>query len=122
MRLRIGIFCNAVHMTSSRSQKTVPAMGAWIVWSEEDRTKGMVSRRFVRKGDRANFRLGYMGGCVKKNRNTKMVCAAEKGEVKYRLHPLIHTIPSETSAQDVEKKKSGAKNSARVLWKLIAKS
>jgi hypothetical protein len=73
-------------MTSSRSQKTVPAMGAWIVWSEEDRTKGMVSRRFVRKGDRANFRLGYMGGGVKKNRNTKMVCAAEKGKVKYRLH------------------------------------
>jgi hypothetical protein len=25
-----------------------------------------------------------------------------------RLHPLIHTIASETSAQDVEKKKKGA--------------
>ncbi|MGI9570947.1 MAG: hypothetical protein ACR2PH_14710, partial [Desulfobulbia bacterium] len=102
MRLRIDIFCNALHMTSSRSQKTVPAMGAWIVWSEEDRTKGMVSRRFVRKGDRANFRLGYMGGCVKKNRNTKMVCAAEKGKVKYRLHPSIHTHLDFSLAQDIE--------------------
>jgi hypothetical protein len=27
-------------------------------------------------------------------------------------NPLIHTFASETSAQDVEKKKSGAKNSA----------
>jgi hypothetical protein len=32
--------------------------------------------------------------------------------LKWRLHPLIHTIVSETSAQDVEKKKSGAKKSA----------
>jgi hypothetical protein len=58
----------------------------------------MVFRRFVRKGDRANFRLGYMGGCVKKNRNTKMVCAAEKGKVKYRLHPLIHSFSSRKDA------------------------
>jgi len=41
--LRIGIFCNALYMTTSRSQKTVLAMGALIVGAEEDRTKGMVS-------------------------------------------------------------------------------
>jgi hypothetical protein len=31
---------------------------------------------------------------------------------KFTLHPLIYTLPPENSAQDVEKKKSGAKNSA----------
>ena len=57
-------------------------MSTVAVWSEEDRTKGMVSRRCAGKVDRTNFRLGYMGGCVKKNRNTKMVCAGKKGRVK----------------------------------------
>ena len=80
MRLRIGIFCNAVHMTSSRSQKTVPEMGAWIVWSEEDRTKGMVSRRFVRKGDRANFRLGYMGGMCQEKPQYQNGVRSRKGK------------------------------------------
>jgi hypothetical protein len=42
-RLAIGSFWKLLHMTFSISQKTVPAMGALIVWSEEDRTKGMVS-------------------------------------------------------------------------------
>jgi hypothetical protein len=53
-------------------------MGAWVVWSEEERTKDRVSRRFVRKGNRTNFRLGYMRGCVKKNHNSEMVCTGEK--------------------------------------------
>jgi hypothetical protein len=56
-------------------------MGAWVVWSEEERTKDRVSRRFVRKGNRTNFRVGYMGEAVKKNRNTKMVFAGKKGKV-----------------------------------------
>jgi hypothetical protein len=30
----------------------------------------------------------------------------------WRLHPLIHTFPTKTSAPDVEKIKSGAKDSA----------
>ena len=38
--------------------------------------------------------------CVKKNRNTKMVCAAEKGKVKYRLHPLIYTLLESNLALD----------------------
>jgi hypothetical protein len=52
-------------MTLSRSQKIVLAMGALIVWSEEDRTKRMVSRRFDGKGDRANFRIGCQVGLCK---------------------------------------------------------
>jgi hypothetical protein len=36
---------------------------------------------------------------------------------KFRLHLLIHTLPPGTSAPDVEKKKSGAKNSAFSLFK-----
>jgi hypothetical protein len=33
-------------------------------------------------------------------------------KAKWRLHPLIHTSLRFAQAQDVEKKKSGAKNSA----------
>jgi hypothetical protein len=53
----------------------------------------MVFRRCAGKGNRADFRLGYMGGCVKKNRNTeKWYAQAKRGKVKCRLHPLIHTL------------------------------
>jgi len=52
-----------------------------------------------------------MGGCVKKNRNTEMVCTGKKGKVKYGLHPLIHTWLEFYQAQDFDKK-SGAKDSA----------
>jgi len=55
-------------------------MSTVAVWSEEDRTKGMVSRRCAGKVDRTNFRLGYMGGCVKKNHNLEMVFAGEKAK------------------------------------------
>jgi len=72
-----------------------------IVWAEEDRTKGMVSRRFVGKVDRANFRLGYMGGCVKKNHKSERVHVGKKEKTKFILHPLIHTLPEFNLAQDV---------------------
>ena len=37
---------------------------------------------------------------------------------QWRLHPLIHTLPPPvTSAPDVEKKKSGASDSAEFLGK-----
>jgi hypothetical protein len=42
-RPHIGIFWKLLHMTFSGSQKTMPAMGALIVWSEEYGTKGVVS-------------------------------------------------------------------------------
>jgi hypothetical protein len=39
--------------------------------------------------------------------------AGSKERVAYcALHPLIHTFPLESSAQNVEKKKGGAKDSA----------
>jgi hypothetical protein len=41
-RLAIGSFWKLLNMTFSRSQRTVPAMGALIVWSEEERAKDMV--------------------------------------------------------------------------------
>jgi hypothetical protein len=65
-------------------------MSTVAVWSKEDRTKGIVSRRCAGKGDRINFRLGYMGGCVKKNRNLEMVFAGKKhkGQIQMTsLHP-----------------------------------
>ena len=77
-------------------------MSTVAVWSEENRTKGMVSRRCAGKVDRTNFRLGYMGGCVKKNRNTeKWYAQAKRGTVKCRLHPLIHTLLKSNLAQDI---------------------
>jgi len=41
-RPHIGIFWKLLHMTFSGSQKTMPTIAALIVWSEEERAKGMV--------------------------------------------------------------------------------
>jgi hypothetical protein len=62
-------------------------MSTVAVWSEEDRTKGMVSRRCAGKVDRTNFRLGYMRGCVKKNHNLEMKRFAQRREQN------VHYIP-----------------------------
>ena len=66
----------------------MPEMSTVAVWSEEDRTKGMVSRRCAGKVDRTNFRLGYMGGCVKKNHNSEMMCTGEKGKGQVEITSL----------------------------------
>jgi hypothetical protein len=42
----------------------------------------------------------------------KWYAQEKKKKVKCGLHPLIHTFPTKSSAPDVGKKKSGAKNFA----------
>jgi hypothetical protein len=47
----------------------------------------------------------------KKNYYRDRISAKKEGK-KFILHPLIHTLLPETQVQDVEKKKSGVKDSA----------
>jgi hypothetical protein len=49
---------------------------------------------------------------IKKCHNVARIRWLRRRGAECGLHPLIHTFPLESSAQNVEKKKGGAKDSA----------